>query len=134
MSAWAGIEEELQQTDLDFFAALLDDDMPTLEALLADDFLIVDVMSGTVHPRAAFLEAISTRAVAFREIETFPYERTIRLVGADTGIVVGRTAMSFTGPDGTRLTVASRYTHVFRARGQTWQLVSAQGTPIVSAE
>jgi ketosteroid isomerase-like protein len=134
MSARTRIEDELQQTDLDFFAALLDCDVPTLEALLADDFLIVDVVSATVHSRAAFLEAISGGTLTFREIETFPYERTIRLVGIDTGIVVGRTAMSFADPEGTPLTVASRYTHVYRGDGRIWQLVSAQGTPISGSE
>jgi ketosteroid isomerase-like protein len=126
-------EDRLQHTDLDFFAALLEGDMPTLEALLGQDFLMVDVVSATVHSRAAFLEAISGGMVTFQEIETFPYDRTIRLLNADTGIVVGRTGMSFTGPDGARLTVASRYTHVFQADGRNWQLVSAQGTPIPDA-
>jgi ketosteroid isomerase-like protein len=126
--------EELQQTDLDFFAALLDNDIPTLEALLADDFLIVDVVSATVHTRSAFMEAISGGMVTFHEIETYPYERSIRLVGSDAGIVIGRTAMSFTGTDETRASVASRYTHVFRGDGRTWQLMSAQGTPIPNSE
>ena len=120
----------VRRTDLDFFVALLDCNIPGLEALLADEFLIVDVVSGSVHPRAAFVEAISAGLVTFEEIETFPAERTIRLAGPGTGIVVGRTAMSFTGPEGARATVASRYTHVFQADGRKWQLISAQGTPI----
>jgi ketosteroid isomerase-like protein len=122
--------EALRCADLDFFDALLDRDIPALKALLAEEFLIVDVASGSVHPRAAFLEAIEGRAVTFQEIKTVPDETVIRLAGPGTGIVIGRTAMSFSDAEGAATEVASRYTHVFHADGQNWQLVSAQGTPI----
>ena len=122
--------EALQRADAAFFKALLERDMPALEALLAEEFVIVDVASGSVHHRAAFLEAISGGMVAFTEIEVFPDETVIRLAGPGTGIVVGRTAMSFSGPDGALTEVASRYTHVFQADGPKWRLVSAQGTLI----
>jgi ketosteroid isomerase-like protein len=122
--------EGLQRADADFFQALLAGDIPALESLLAEDFLIVDVASGSVHPRAAFLEAISGRVVTFQEIKTFPDETVIRLAGSGTGIVVGRTAMSFSDAEGAATEVASRYTHVFQADESNWQLVSAQGTPI----
>jgi ketosteroid isomerase-like protein len=120
----------VRRADLDFFAALLAGDIPRLEVLLAEDFLIVDVMSGSVHPRPAFLEAIDAGLVTFQDIETFPLERTIRLVGTDVGIVIGRTTLSLKSPGGPTRAVGSRYTHVFRAAGRSWQLVSAQGTPI----
>jgi hypothetical protein len=88
-------DEAVRRADLGFFDALLDSDIPALEALLADAFMIVDVASGSVHPRAAFLEAISGRIVTFQEITTFPDEMVIHLVGSGTGVVIGRTAMSF---------------------------------------
>ena len=122
--------EALRRADLAFFDALLDRDIPALESLLAEEFLIVDVGSGTVHPRAAFLEAIKGGAVTFREIKTFPDETLIRLAGSGTGIVIGRTAMSFSDAEGALTEVASRYTHVFLSDGSGWRLVSAQGTPI----
>jgi ketosteroid isomerase-like protein len=122
----------VRRTDLDFFMALLAGDIPGLEALLAEDFLIVDVTSGSVHSRPSFLEAISAGLVTFHEIETFPLERTIRLVGTGTGIVIGRTTMSFRHPEGAATAVGSRYTHIFQADGRNWRLVSAQGTPISS--
>ena len=43
--------EVLRRADLAFFDALLDSDIPALEALLAEEFLIVDVASGAVYPR-----------------------------------------------------------------------------------
>jgi ketosteroid isomerase-like protein len=131
----ARMVKDLRRADLNFFGALLDRDVPALEALLAEDFLIVDVVSATVHRRAAFLQAISSGTVSFQEIQTFGYDRRIRLMGADAGVVVGRTVMYFSGSDGSGLTVASRYTHVFRANGRrNWQLVSAQGTSIPSTD
>jgi len=66
--------------------------------------------------------------VSFQAIETFPQETHIRHYGG-TGIVVGRTTMSF-GGNGSTFAARSRYTHVFRAGSGGWQLVSAQGTPI----
>ena len=120
----------VQRVDLAFFKALLHPDLPALEAMLADQFLIVDVASGSVHLREAFLEAISGGMVTFREIKTFPEEAVIRLVGPGTGIVIGCTAMSFSDPEGALTELASRYTHVFQSDGGDWRLVSAQGTPI----
>jgi len=130
MNAWP--QAELRVADRSFFQALIDGDVAALEELLADHFLIVDVTGGSVHDRAAFLEAIASGAVRFEDIETFPAETVIRLAGDGTGIVVGRTAMSFSDPEGHITAVSSRYTHVFYANGRGWQLVSAQGTRIPS--
>jgi len=122
--------EAMQDADAAFFQALLNRDISALETLLAEEFLIVDVASGSVHTREAFLNAIRDGMVSFREIKTFPEEALIRLVGPGTGIVVGRTAMSFAGADEAATQVASRYTHVFQADGSGWRLVAAQGTQI----
>jgi ketosteroid isomerase-like protein len=124
--------EALQRTDANFFQALLAGDIPALESLLADDFLIVDVASGSVHRRGAFLLAIAGGAVIFQEIKTFPEESVTRLTGPGTGIVIGRTAISFCGGAGTATELASRYTHVFQADGGNWRLLSAQGTRIAN--
>jgi ketosteroid isomerase-like protein len=115
--------------DAALFAALLDRDLPALERILAEDFLIVDVASGDVHARAAFLEALDSGAVTFRSIEAFPEEAVIRFAGADIGIVVGRTEMSISAPTET-IEVSSRYTHVFQREDGDWRLLSAQGTRI----
>jgi ketosteroid isomerase-like protein len=125
--------EAVQRADAAFFTALTNGDIPALETLLADPFLIVDVASGSVHRRAAFLEAIRGGRVTFNEIKTFPDEGVVRLVGAHVGIAVGRTAMSFSAAGGAVADVSSRYTHVFRASGRNWRLLSAQGTPITTS-
>lgn len=125
--------EALQRTDANFFQALLAGDIPALESLLAEDFLIVDVASGSLHRRGAFLLAIAGGAVIFHQIKTFPDESVTRLTGPGTGIVVGRTAISFCGAAGAATELPSRYTHVFEAGAGNWRLVSAQGTPISGA-
>lgn len=121
--------QALQSTDADFFKALVARDMAALERLVAEDFLLVDVASGSVHSRAELLGGIAEEALIFEEITPFHEEARIRLAGPDTGVIVGRTAMTFRGPDG-RAEVASRYTHVFARNGSGWQLFSGQGTPI----
>ena len=122
--------EGLERADSGFFEALLAGDIPALESQLAEDFLIVDVASGSVHHRGAFLLAIAGGAVIFQEIKTFPEESVTRLTGPGTGIVIGRTAISYCGGAGSATELASRYTHVFQTDGGNWRLVSAQGTPI----
>ena len=132
MNRWP--HAELRTADRSFFQALLDGDVEELDQLLADQFLVVEVAGGSVHDRAAFLEAVGSGAVSFDDIETFPAETVIRLSGDDAGIVVGRTAMSFSDSEGHVTAVSSRYTHVFESNGSGWRLVSAQGTRIPSGQ
>jgi ketosteroid isomerase-like protein len=112
--------------DRQFFAALLAGDASALDRLLADDFMIIDVMSGSEHPKAAFIEAIEQRQVQFEAIT--PSEVRVRLYPG-TALVTGRTEMR--GRFGeTPFTTKSRYTHVYVLKDGSWRLVGAQGTPI----
>jgi ketosteroid isomerase-like protein len=114
--------------DREFFTMLLDGDVPGLERALTDDFLIVDVMSGAVADKAAFLEAVGSGTVTFAAIDVVapPVERRY---GDAVAVLVGETRMR--GAFGGRAFSAhSRYTHVFDRSGDRWRLASAQGTPI----
>jgi ketosteroid isomerase-like protein len=122
--------DQVRRADAEFFQALLDRDGAALHRLLGDDFLIVEVGSGHVHPRAAFLAAVNEGLVVFEAIEIDTGETVIREYGT-MAIVVGRTTMTIAGPDGSAVQAASRYTHVFANDQGHWRLVSAQGTPIV---
>ncbi|MET8143168.1 nuclear transport factor 2 family protein [Sphaerisporangium sp. NPDC005288] len=116
--------------DRRFFDALVAADVTGLASLLAEDFVMVAVGDGAVVTRDDLLTAVSTGAVRFPVIESFPGEAVVRRIGG-TGIVVGRTGMSFTGPDGAPFTADSRYTHVFTTTPTGgWHLMSAQGTQI----
>jgi len=125
--------EVLMRADLALFKALRDSDVAALESLLADQFLIVDVISGSVHTRAGFIAAICGGLVSFLEIRTFPEDVEIRVIAPSLGIVIGRTAMTLSDAEGARIEVASRYTHVFQLDGESWRLVSAQGTQITDS-
>jgi ketosteroid isomerase-like protein len=112
-----------------FFAALIDGDTQRLDCLLAEDFVIIDVLSGTAIDRRSFTAAVGDRIVTFTSIDVA--ERTARRY-RDVAIIVGRTAISGMFED-TAFSVASRYTHVFVHRGnERWVLASAQGTPITA--
>jgi ketosteroid isomerase-like protein len=119
--------EEPLATEDAFFEALVKADTGRLGSILAEDFLIVDILRGDVTGRADFLAAVSAQAVTFHRVD--PAERQVRRYGT-TAVVTGRTQMSGTAGGG-EFTVASRYTHVFVRTGTgAWKLVSAQGTPI----
>ncbi|MDR8408926.1 nuclear transport factor 2 family protein [Nonomuraea sp. 3-1Str] len=116
--------------DQRFFEALTAAEVKVLDDLLADDFVLVSVEDGAAVGRDVLLDAIATGAVRFPAIESFPDEAIVRRIG-DVGIVVGRTGMNFTRPDGTAFSAGSRYTHVYVAVSPgLWRLVSAQGTAI----
>jgi ketosteroid isomerase-like protein len=121
---------EPERAEDQFFAALVAADVDRLEQLLAEDFLIVDVMSGGVVDRTAFVAALRDRLLEFGRVDLI--ERQTRRYG-DTAIIVGRTQMSGSF-DAASFTATSRYTHVLlRKRDGRWRLASAQGTRIVDA-
>jgi len=116
-----------ERADDRFFAALLAGDAAELDALLADDFVLVDVVGGAVVERDAFIGTIGSGLLSLNTIRAV--ERRTRRHG-DTAIVVGRTQMEGTF-EGAPFEAASRYTHVLvRGREREWQLVNAQGTRI----
>ncbi|GAA1706961.1 nuclear transport factor 2 family protein [Fodinicola feengrottensis] len=116
--------QNLLTFDQKFFEALTNGDTKTLGDLLADDFLLVSIADGAMVSKVDLIGAITSGAVQFGEIQSYPEEAFVRHVG-DIGIVVGRTKMTFTG-----VTAASRYTHVFVRVRSGWRLLSAQGTEI----
>ena len=113
-----------------FFEALVAGDVEQVEEVLAEDFLIVDIMSGGVVDRPSFIAALRDRLLEFDGVRLV--ERLTRHHG-DAAIIVGRTEMSGSF-DAASFAVASRYTHVFlRQRDGRWRLASAQGTRIVDS-
>lgn len=113
-------------TDREFFTALLEPSVEDLDRILTDDFVLIDVMSGSEMSRAVLLELVGSGQLDFHAIE--PAETRVRLYGA-TAVVTGRTEMSGRF-DGTPFRARSRYTHVFVEQSWRWRLAAAQGTPI----
>ncbi len=118
-----------ETVEQDFFAALLKADSELLDQLLAEDFLLIDVMTGSEVPKAGLLETTKARQLRFDEITL--KECRVRQYGP-TAVITGRTEMKgiFGGEP---FEASSRYTHVFVEQGEDWRLVSAQGTKIAAA-
>ena len=119
---------EVLACDESFFTALLAADHDLLDTILADDFLIIDVLSGQVTRREELLGAIRSGQLRFTEVTRYAEDRSVRL-RAPVAVVTGRTRMVMRYQEN-EVTVHSRYTHVqARDRGR-WRVMSAQGTPV----
>jgi ketosteroid isomerase-like protein len=110
--------------DKQFFAALIAGDAQALDHILVDDFILIDVMSGSEITKPAFLAIIGSGQIKFESIE--PAEHRVRLYQT-TAIVTGRTQMKGRLGD-TPFAANSRYTHVFVEQRGEWRLATAQGT------
>ena len=124
----ATAESAVQKTEERFFAALTRRDRGTLERLVADDCILVDVLTGSEVPRAVFIDLIGSGRLIFDSIE--PLDARVRLHGV-TALVNGETRMI--GRFDTRaFTVHSRYTHVYAYLKDGFRLINAQGTPVAA--
>jgi ketosteroid isomerase-like protein len=115
------------EAESSFFEALLAADMAALDAVLAPDFLLVDVMAGQVVPRAALIELVGSKELEFLEIARSRDDVVVR-ERPGLSVVVGRTRMTMRFQQGAQLTAHSRYTHVYVDGGDGWRMLSAQGT------
>lgn len=116
-----------QDTDQQFFRLLIDSDTEGLERILAEDFVLIDVMSGGVISKAMLLSIIGPDRLQFEKIESA--ETLIRVYG-DAAVVTGRTQMA--GRVGEApFSADSRYTHVYIDEQGQWRLVAAQGTKVM---
>jgi len=109
-----------------FFDALVHGDVSALEEVLADDFLLIDVMSGSEVPRSAMLDVVGSGQLQFHSID--PAEARVRRYG-EAAVITGRTEMRMSF-GGQAIETRSRYTHVFVHQDGRWRMVSAQGTQI----
>ena len=110
-----------------FFRSLIRGDVGALDRILGDDFLLIDVMTGSEVKKPDLLAVLASGQLKFEAIQ--PLESQVRLYGI-TAVITGRTQMS--GRFGEAVfTASSRYTHVFVKEQNQWRLVSAQGTQIV---
>jgi len=118
---------EVLACDESFFTALLAADHDLLGTILADDFVIIDVLSGQVARRDELLGAISSGQLRFAEVTRYAEERSVRRRDS-AAVVTGRTQMVMRY-QGNEATSQSRYTHVYTRDSGRWRLMSAQGTP-----
>ena len=124
------VEHAVVAADDQFFDALLRADSAVLDHLLVDDFILVDVLSGSELDKSVLVPLVGSGYLAFDEIQRYPTEGRVRVYGP-TAVVTGRTQMSGRYENASWL-ARSRYTHVYVNDQGTWRLASAQGTPIAA--
>lgn len=115
-----------EAVEQEFFTALIETDADRLAKLLADDFLLIDVMTGSEVSKAALLEVVRARLLRFDEINRI--ECRVRRYGV-TAVITGRTEMRGVYAE-QPFRASSRYTHVLVNEGERWRIVAAQGTQI----
>lgn len=121
-------ESDPLAVDHQFFSALVARSLESLDELLADDFVLIDVLSGSEISKAALLAAAGSGQIRFEAIQ--PLEARVRRYG-DTAVITGRTRMSGKFEE-SPFEANSRYTHVYVEQRGRWRLVSAQGTQIAA--
>lgn len=119
-------DRDVLDVERQFFTALIEGSVEALDRLLADDFLLIDVMRGSEVPKSALLAVLEAGQITFEAIE--PVESRVRFYQT-TAIVTGRTEMRVRFGDST-FSVSSRYTHVYIQQQGGWRMATAQGTPI----
>ena len=115
------------ETDRQFFLCLIDADLEALNRLLTDDFLLIDVISGSEIGKRALFSAMESGQLRFTAIELL--EAKVRRHHS-TAIVTGRTQLSGRFGD-SQLDAHSRYTHVYIEQHGHWRLIAAQGTKVL---
>src|SRR4030095_12260870 len=110
----------------DFFEALIEADQEALDKLLADDFLLIDVLTGAEVSKAALLEIVIAGGLRFEEVNRIDFR--VRVYGA-VAVITGQTEI-IGGLNGRRFELGSRDTHLFEKHLGVWRMVVAQGTQI----
>jgi len=123
------IEKEVRAAEDQFFDGLLLGDREKLEQILDQDFLLIDVLTGSEVPKAALLDVVGSRQLVFEAIARL--DARVRSYNG-TAVVTGQTRMKGQY-GGVSFNPHSRYTHVYVRKPGGWQLVSAQGPPIAPA-
>lgn len=115
-----------QEAEAVFVGALTTGDHVALDEILADDFILIDVMSGSEIPKAALVALVGDGSLRFRQLEL---HETRARIEDDIAIINGWSNMAGGFKTDTFAT-ESRYSHVFRRTDAGWQMILAQGTQI----
>ena len=118
-----------EEIEKEFFEALMSANVESLVRVLAGDFALIDVMTGSEISGPDLVEVVRLAQLRFERIDRTEFK--VRTYGT-TAVITGRTEMSG-WYEGQQFRVSSRYTHVLvHQQGETWRMVSAQGTQIVA--
>ena len=123
--AMAAAEDDVERMEQERIQALLDVDMPTLNAIYADDFFY-NVASGQSVSKAEYLPRYESGDIKINVAES--ESRDIRVYG-NTALVNGIVHVNAT-ISGDRRDLRLRYLNVWMKRATGWVLVARQATNI----
>lgn len=119
------VQEEVSKLEDRRCAAMIGNDLATLESLLADT-LIYTHSSAVVDDKAAYIDSIRTGRVRYSRIERFD---TRAFHYGDTVITAGRARIDVQ-VNGVERNLNMRYSNVWIKTPKGWQFALWQSTPI----
>ncbi len=117
-----------EEVEKEFFDALMSANVERLVRVLAGDFVLIDVMTGSEVSGHDLVEVVGSAQLRIDTIDRTEFK--VRTYGT-TAVITGRTEMRG-WYEGQEFRVTSRYTHVLVLQSETWRMVSAQGTQIIA--
>ena len=121
---FGGVQRVIQ-TQTRRFQAMIDNDLVTLDEVLAPDLVYVHT-TGRVEDKAAFLASLETGRLKYLAVT--PSDVDVRVYG-NLAVVVGTSAMEVNAR-GNGLSFSIRFIEVYRAEEGGWRLVAWQSTPL----
>ena len=121
------VAEELRRIEQSRLAALVDADMPVVEALHADEFQVVPP-PGFEIPRDAYIAAVASGDIDYLRFEPIS-EITVRLYG-QAAVLTYKSFIDIVVTGLGRFAHDSWHTYVYEKRQGHWQAVWEQATAI----
>ena len=115
--------QALLASDSARFTAMVRDDLPSLDTLLAPELTYIH-SDGALESKAQFLATLKTGQLRYQAIE--PTDLKARLYG-DVGVVTGRSRMRVRAGS-ELLSFSIRFTAIYRRTAKSWVLVAWQAT------
>lgn len=125
MPAFAALPADLEQTLRTFDQAQVQNDVPTLTRLVADDYVLVN-SNASVENKAQYLADFYLPGF---KIEPYVMEQRVEQVLGDAAVVAGLVHLRWT-QDGKHHDRLLRIAHVWARRGGRWQATYTQVTRV----
>ena len=123
IGAAANAEEDLNAFEQIRYEVLIENDWPTLDTLLSDEF-VYNTAGGVSMTKSAFIDLMKSGAVIVRKAVR---EESVVHDYGELAVVTGVVHVDVT-VKGEDKTIHSRYLDVWIRKGQGWKLVARQAT------
>lgn len=131
--AQAGSAEEqaVRAADNAEAVAVLKRDVPAMEKLWAEEFMVNSPNNAVTPNRAAVIELVKCGVISYSSFER--QIESIRVYG-DTAVVMGSETVRPVGGAAAGQTVQRRYTNIWRKEGGTWRAIARHANVIPQAK